>query len=287
MHDQFKITGPTCISFSGGRTSAYMLWRVLQSNGGLPTDAQVLFANTGKEEEATLRFVRECERRWNAPIQWLEYRPDAPGFAVVDFDSAARSGEPFEALIQKRRFLPNSVTRFCTSELKIHVMFKYIRSIGWLESDDGVSQMIGIRADEMLRVAKMRNGKHSESVKIENLVPLADAGVTVGDVGAFWKAQPFDLELPTINGRTTHGNCDLCFLKPAAQVLSLIREKPSRGVWWAAQEAYAKGFATRESGDGWRFRTDRASYAEMMAFAGSQRDAFDDAEEAIACFCGE
>ena len=30
----FLIDSPTCISFSGGRTSAYMLHKVLESGGG-------------------------------------------------------------------------------------------------------------------------------------------------------------------------------------------------------------------------------------------------------------
>ena len=47
MNDPFKIIEPTVISFSGGRTSGYMLWRILQSNNGLPDDAIVCFDNSG------------------------------------------------------------------------------------------------------------------------------------------------------------------------------------------------------------------------------------------------
>ena len=116
----FEVLGPTCISFSGGRTSGYMLWLTLQAHGEkLPDDTHVVFANTGKEEEATLRFVRDCAERWGVPIVWVEYRPDGDGWTTVDFHTASRNGEPFDALIRKRNYLPNPVARFCTVELKI------------------------------------------------------------------------------------------------------------------------------------------------------------------------
>lgn len=92
MTDPFKITEPTLISFSGGRTSAYMLWRVLQSNGGVPEDGVVCFANTGKEDPATYQFIKDCEDNWNVKINWVEYIPEKPGFKLVDFETAARGG---------------------------------------------------------------------------------------------------------------------------------------------------------------------------------------------------
>ena len=68
MNDPFKIIEPTVISFSGGRTSAYMLWRVLQSNNGkLPEDAIVCFANTGKEEEVINAQNYYCEHQQQNP----------------------------------------------------------------------------------------------------------------------------------------------------------------------------------------------------------------------------
>lgn len=288
MTDPFKIDSPTCISFSGGRTSAYMLWRVLQANGGLPPEAVVLFANTGKEDEATLRFVRDCALNWEVPIIWVEYRNDEAAFEVVNYETASRNGEPFEAIIRKRNYLPNPVTRFCTSELKIRTMHKWLRAnwsaLGWDAEDLEWNQMIGIRADEMRRVSKIRARGHStETTKETMLMPLADAGVTVQDVNAFWAQQPFTLELPTFNGRTLAGNCDLCFLKPTQQVMSLIAEKPERVVFWAKMEA----LALASKPDGAVFRKDRPSYAKMAKFASEQRDMFDPNEEGIACFCGE
>jgi len=260
-----------------GRTSAYMLWRILKANGGLPEEAKVIFANTGKECEETLEFIRDCSVNWNVPITWLEYRDTESKFELVDFDSASRDGEPFEALIHKRQYLPNVVARFCTVELKVRTMHRYLKFIGWTEWDS----MLGIRADEPRRVSRITNndyGKHETKS-----APLASVGIGAQDVGDFWKKQAFDLGLPNFNGVTMHGNCDLCYLKPMSQIASLIAEKPERAVWWAKMEALA--LASKPSGA--VFNKDRPSYAAMLRFSKEQRDMFDPNEEGISCFCGD
>lgn len=275
MTDPFRIDGPTCISFSGGRTSAYMLWRVLQAHDmSLPGDAVVCFANTGKECEETLEFVRDCSELWGVPITWLEYNDT--DYNVVTFETASRNGEPFERLIRKRNYLPNPVTRFCTQELKIRPIARYLFNLGMADTKTEAENMswIGMRADEQRRAAKISD---------KSRIPLVTAGVKKEDVGAFWQEQPFDLKLPNNNGVTMHGNCDLCFLKGGAQILSLIAEKPERAVWWASMEALA--LASKPSGA--VFRSDRPSYASMAAFARDQRTIFDPDEETIACFCGD
>jgi len=264
MTDPFKIDSPTCISFSGGRTSAYMLWRVLQSGGGqLPSEAVVCFANTGKEDEATLRFVQDCSEQWNVPIVWLEFQDTKSKFEVVNFKTASRDGEPFEALIRKRKYLPNPVARFCTGELKVLTIERYFKSIDKPEFET----MVGLRADEPRRAAKMRESK---------LIPLFDAGVTQQIVQEFWRSHTFNLGLAFRDGVTASGNCDLCFLKGPHQIFSLIQEKPERAVWWAKME---ETIGT--------FRSDRPSYASMLQYSKDQTNLFDPNEEAIACFCGD
>jgi len=63
--------GNVQIAFSGGRTSAYMLHQILETNGPLPDRVVVSFQNTGREMPETLDFVQECSDRWRAlPGGW-------------------------------------------------------------------------------------------------------------------------------------------------------------------------------------------------------------------------
>lgn len=282
MRSPCKIDGPAVISFSGGRTSGMMLRMILDAHGGtLPDDVRVLFANTGKEMPQTLDFVRDCSQHWGVPITWLEYLDhDEPQQRLreVTYDTASRRGEPFDALIARKQYLPNPVTRFCTVELKIRVMKLYAQQVLGFDEWEVV---IGFRADEPRRVAKL---SLPNKEPFSRSAPLARLGITKREVGEFWRAQPFDLRLPNMNGTTMHGNCDLCFLKGGAQIFSLIREAPERALWWMRAEASVKSKAIN---DGDRFRSDRMSYAQMYGLAtGGQAELFKFADESIEdCGC--
>lgn len=259
--------GNVQIAFSGGRTSAYMLRKIMDANGGLPDRVQVTFQNTGREMPETLDFVQEVGLRWGVRVTWLEYRASAPWFEVVSHNSASRNGEPFDALIDKKQYLPNQQTRFCTIELKIRTAKRYLVSLGWKRWVNA----IGIRADEPHRLNKPK-----PKDRWTTWSPLADAGVSRHDVAAFWRDQPFDLRLPNVGGNCWLGNCDGCFLKSEAHVASLAREFPERAAWWEAAEARIGALETSKGRpkDNSQF-SKRYSRAEMRDFMERQGDNFD------------
>lgn len=248
--DPFMFEGPTLWSFSGGRTSAYMLWRALQTYGGnLPEDHVVAFANTGKEREETLTFVHRCSQEWGVRVVWLEFLarsgPLEARFEVVGPNSASRNGEPFTRLIESKNYLPNATQRFCTEELKVKTVKHYLMTVlGWSAWNNAV----GLRHDEGHRVLKSL-GQNHEQVKGKiwtNRVPLANAKVIKSDVMDFWAQQNFDLGL-----KSYEGNCDLCFLKPRSQIAAIMRERPQTVGWWKTAEQAAKGrFVTEFSYSG-------------------------------------
>ncbi|MCA1298023.1 phosphoadenosine phosphosulfate reductase domain-containing protein [Stappia indica] len=258
LHHYILPAGNVQIAFSGGRTSAYMLHQILEANGDLPDRCEVTFQNTGREMPQTLDFVAEVGRRWGVEITWLEYRPDKPFFEIVGRQGASMEGEPFEALIKKRNYLPNQQTRFCTIELKIRTAKRFLMSLGWKHW----TNCVGIRADEPHRLNKP---KPRERWTV--WTPLADADVGKQDVAAFWKRQPFDLQLPNVRGNCWLGNCDGCFLKSEANVAAFTRDYPERAEWWERMET----LIPPTKGDACTF-SKRYSRAEMREYMERQGD---------------
>lgn len=248
----FYITGPALISFSGGRTSAFMLFMILWAHGGvLPDDVHVCFANTGKEREETLRFVHECATRWGVRIRWLEVRERPKGmegrrtasadrFDEVGFNSASRNGEPLLTVIRRKKFLPNPTMRFCTIEAKIRVMRDFMKAQGYKNWCNAV----GLRADEMRRIAKGQIRNEQGKDPFTTTWPLLHARVTARDVWQFWlggNADPKDLTEPLPQGFDLglypyEGNCDGCFLKGRDILVHQERERPGYLDWWIEAE---------------------------------------------------
>jgi 3'-phosphoadenosine 5'-phosphosulfate sulfotransferase (PAPS reductase)/FAD synthetase len=285
VSNPYLMSGPTVISFSGGRTSGYMLRQILDAHSGtLPDDVKVVFCNTGKEMPETLDFVQECGEHWGVKINWLEFRwePGRLFYEVVSHNSASRNGEPFEMLIANRHMLPNPVTRFCSIEMKIRTTYRWVRAeLGW----DHWLSVVGLRADEPRRVAKQKARSESGVDRFENDCPLATAGVTKATVKAWWDAQPFDLRLPNINGVTPAGNCDLCFLKSFPTLLGLVRDNPESADWWAKQEEQMSGQHFMRNSRMELFRADRPSYAATKKLAAEQIDWVAEDVSALDCAC--
>ena len=262
----YAIDGPAVISFSGGRTSGLMLQRIIDE--GLRPDVYVLFANTGKEREETLVFVRECERRMGVPIVWVE-RPAfgaGAGFKVVKFETASRNGEPFEQLITERGCLPNPAQRWCTQELKIRVMKKWMQARGYQH----FTMVVGIRADEPRRLARGREQNEAGKEPYQQDWPLGAAGGTLPHVLTFWREQPFDLQL-----RTWEGNCDICFLKHVRKRERIAKDRPDLLAWWVEQERRTGQF----------FRLNEPDYATLPLIGNFFDDDLEDLSDGIDCHC--
>ena len=151
------------VSFSGGRTSAVMAKQLVDRYSDL-ADIAIVFANTGCEDHRTLDFVRDCESAFGWNVTWLEAVVDSKHgvgvrHKVVNYETASRSGEPFEAAVAKYGIF-NSTNPSCTGRLKEDPIKSYLQSVGYVFGK-GVNHYtaIGIRADEADRISTKRKAR--------------------------------------------------------------------------------------------------------------------------------
>lgn len=210
------------ISFSGGRTSAYMTKLILENDYFKDYEKLVCFANTGKELEQTLEFVDRCDKEFNFNVVWIEadvvhQKGKGTNYKIVDFETASRKGEPFEEVLKKYG-LASKLYRHCTRDLKEIPIHKYAKNIFGSKK---YLTAIGIRADEQHRVT------NNNSL----IYPLVQAKVDEKFIRNWWDKQSFDLKL-----KDYEGNCDLCFLKSVKKKRTIIKEDSSVSDWWLEME---------------------------------------------------
>lgn len=244
------------ISFSGGKTSARMTQILLSEYRHLWDEIIVGFANTGHEHPKTLEYVDKCDRHYGFGVVWLEaeVNPEVGlggTFRQVTFETAARSGKPFEDVIEKYG-IPNNQYPHCTRELKEQPITTYLRSRGW---DAGTyNTAIGIRADEMDRISPKWIRKAGA------IYPLIDLGIRKEDVLAWELAQPVRLGIPE-----HWGNCVWCWKKSFRKLATVAREIPGAFDFAARMERDHKDTG-RGDGDR-RFFRGRKTTNDILAMA--------------------
>ena len=203
------------ISFSGGRTSAYLTKILLEKSEY--KNIHVVFANTGQEHPKTLDFVHNCDTHFGFNTTWIEAdvkegKGNGTRHKVVGYETASRNGEPFESVIAKYG-IPFTKSPHCTREMKRYPIMSYIKSLGLKRGDYHMA--IGIRADEVDRI--------SPSADHDGIIyPLIKMGVKKIDVLKWWARQDFDLEIPE-----HMGNCTWCWKKSFKKLVTVMDEMPS------------------------------------------------------------
>jgi hypothetical protein len=171
------------------------------------------------ESDKTLKVVLDLEQYTGRQIIWL-------------------TGEPFENIIKKAGgYLPNIMTRFCTSQMKMKPIAEFCRN----EIKETVLMRLGIRADEEQRV-------NYENVDFKFHNGFSENGRNK------WITEKYrELDYPLVNDKIYHyqiyqwsktigidfpsdSNCVGCFHKDLQQLRKNWDDEPEKMQWFANQE---------------------------------------------------
>jgi hypothetical protein len=204
------------VSFSGGRTSAYLVNLMEQKRKTENWDVEYVFMDTSAEHPKTYKFIKDVVKHYNINLTCLQAdfnQPVGEGHTYKIINVNDLKHDPVNGVygqMMKKYGVPTIMSAWCTSRMKEETHDKYCNDkygkgnyITWL----------GMRADEPKRI-KLPNNRN-----IKYLAQLSD--YEKSDVLDFWQKMPFDLEIDE------HlGNCVFCFKKMNAKVALAARDEP-------------------------------------------------------------
>ena len=217
------------LGLSGGRDSAALAVFMRQAYPEL--DVGYFFTDTGKELPEVYEFLGRLEGFLGKRIAYLN--PDR------DFDFWLR---------EYGNFLPSPRTRWCTRQLKLRPLERWIRDD--LNAGTRVVSFVAIRADEPERV-----GMHATHPNLEVRFPLREHGLDKAAVLDLLESS--GLGLPTYYRWRSRSGCTFCFYQQKIEWVRLKREHPE-----AFEEAKRYEKTALEHGSPFTW-SDRESLAEL------------------------
>lgn len=249
----------TCNSLSGGKTSSYIavnypadynVFSLVRTNDKsclFPDQKlrQIVSDKLGTEfigtlEEDTIIYTMlDLEQMLGKKIDWV-------------------TGKTFEEIIVKHgNYLPNIMTRFCTTEMKLQPIFNWWKN----NFTEPIEMRIGFRANEMSRAKTMIEKTNKNGIlefkdiigkrKTQNKwgliewqkpsFPLIQDAIFKDKIEEFWKGK--NVRFAFMN------NCVGCFHRNEL-LLKLMSEKhPNKFDWFAKQEIEGRTFKNGVSYD--------------------------------------
>ena len=222
------------VSFSGGRTSAYLVYLMEQKRINEGWDVEYVFIDTGAEHPKTYDFVRNVAEHFDINLTVLKAKvhPEkgkGNSWQEITLDEMGWDLSTIKAHMAKYgNFTINRPN--CTDRLKSVVSDK------WRNDKFGkgnFATLLGIRADEQHRIrftdetVDLFDKKHKRNP--QNIKYLANiSSAAKADILEFWSNMPFDLELPE------HlGNCVFCIKKSDAKLALAARDEPELYKEWS------------------------------------------------------
>lgn len=209
------------VSFSGGRTSAYLVHLMEQKRSVEGWDVSYIFMDTGAEHPKTYDFIRNVVRHFGIDLVCLRGDFNQPlgvghAYRVVGIDEIGHDLSPFSSMCNKYG-TPSVSGKWCTSRMKQEIHDMYCDDV---YGKDNYVTWIGIRADETKRLGGIGRTEY-----IRYLAEIDDAEKT--DVLSFWSKMPFNLEIDE-----WLGNCVFCFKKSDLKLAAAQRDEPELYIKW-------------------------------------------------------
>lgn len=204
------------VSFSGGRTSAYLVHLMEQKRKKEGWNVEYIFLDTGAEHPKTYEFIRNVAQHWKVPITCIRAKianiPNVgPKPEVISLNEIGCNFIAWDQMLLKYGE-PFQGGAFCTRTMKTQPNTKYCEA---KYGKGNFYTWLGIRADEPKRLKQRKNDPQN----IRYLAEISDAEKS--DILAFWEKQPFDLQIPE-----WLGNCVFCLKKNVNKVALAVKDEP-------------------------------------------------------------